>query len=49
MVWFHILWTTLLFGVFVGIVTWAWNGRQKTRFSEAERIPLEDDINPTNR
>jgi cytochrome c oxidase cbb3-type subunit IV len=35
--------TLLCFLIFVGIVTWAWSGRQRTRFAEAARLPLEDD------
>ncbi len=42
---FHIVWTVLLFGAFIGIVLWAWNARQKDRFQEAANIPLnEDDV-----
>ncbi|HMN21869.1 MAG TPA: cbb3-type cytochrome c oxidase subunit 3 [Ottowia sp.] len=29
--------------VFLGIVAWAWSGRNKTRFDEAARLPFEQD------
>jgi cytochrome c oxidase cbb3-type subunit 4 len=29
---------------FVGIVVWAWSRRAKSAFSEAERIPFEEDL-----
>lgn len=35
--------TVLAFVTFVGIVAWAWSGRQKTAFEEAARLPLEED------
>ena len=44
MIWFHIFWTATLLGVFLAIVFWAWNSRQKSRFSDAARIPLDDNI-----
>ena len=28
---------------FVGIVIWAWSGRNKARFEEAARLPFEQD------
>ncbi len=28
---------------FIGIVVWAWSGRNKARFDEAARLPLEED------
>jgi cytochrome c oxidase cbb3-type subunit 4 len=28
---------------FVGIVFWAWSKRNKERFDEAARLPLQDD------
>lgn len=28
---------------FIGIVLWAWSGRNKARFDEAARLPLEED------
>jgi len=43
MIWIHIAWTTVLLATFIAIVLWAWSGKQKGRFREAERIPLEDD------
>ena len=35
--------TLFSFVAFVGIVAWAWSGRRRGEFSEASRIPLEDD------
>jgi cytochrome c oxidase cbb3-type subunit 4 len=29
---------------FVGVVWWAWSGRQKHKFDEAARMPLEEDL-----
>ena len=29
---------------FVGIVVWAWSRRAKADFTEAERIPFEEDL-----
>ena len=28
---------------FVGIVVWAWSGRNRARFEEAARLPFEQD------
>ena len=28
--------------VFIGIVLWAWSGRQRKRFEEAARLPFEE-------
>ena len=35
--------TVVCFVLFVGIVVWAWSSGQRERFSEAARIPLEED------
>jgi cytochrome c oxidase cbb3-type subunit 4 len=43
------LMTLVMFCVFVAIVGWAWSGRQRGRFAEAARIPLEDERAPTTR
>jgi cytochrome c oxidase cbb3-type subunit 4 len=40
---FQIIWTLLAFGIFVGIVIWAYSSRQKDRFDEAAKLPLDDD------
>lgn len=40
---FHIVWTVALLIAFIGIVYWAYSSRQKDRFSEAARLPLDDD------
>jgi cytochrome c oxidase cbb3-type subunit 4 len=39
----QIIWTVVAFAVFVGIVIWAYSSKQKQRFSEAARLPLDDD------
>ncbi|HEY9066143.1 MAG TPA: cbb3-type cytochrome c oxidase subunit 3 [Burkholderiaceae bacterium] len=33
----------LLFLIFGGIVSWAWSGRNRARFDEAQRLPFRDD------
>jgi len=35
--------TVLALLAFVGVVWWAWSGRQKQKFDQAARMPLEDD------
>lgn len=35
--------TSLSFLVFIGIVTWAYSSRQKSRFEEAANLPFADD------
>ena len=35
--------TAVLLAVFVGIVIWAWSGKQRDRFESAARIPLNDE------
>jgi cytochrome c oxidase cbb3-type subunit 4 len=39
----HTIWTVLLLLIFIGIVLWAWNRRQKARFDRAARSILEDE------
>jgi cytochrome c oxidase cbb3-type subunit 4 len=34
--------TVVSFSVFVGIVVWAWSGRQRDSFKEAANIPFAD-------
>ena len=34
--------TVAAFCLFVGIVLWAWSGRNRDRFEEAARLPLDD-------
>lgn len=43
---FRILVTLVSFAVFIGIVAWAWSRRNRSRFDEAARLPLEDDAPP---
>ncbi len=40
---FQVVWTLLAFAIFVGIVAWAFGRKQKSRFDEAARLPLDDD------
>ena len=35
--------TVVTFIVFVGIVVWAWSGRNRARFEEAAQLPFEQD------
>ena len=42
----RLLITLLSFAVFVGIVAWAWNGRQRARFEEAANLPFLDNDLP---
>lgn len=37
------IWTVIVFVLFVGIILWAWNGKNKAAFDEAARIPMDDD------
>lgn len=34
--------TLLVFVTFIGIVYWAWSGRQQARFDEAAQLPFRD-------
>ncbi|MBU3694285.1 MAG: CcoQ/FixQ family Cbb3-type cytochrome c oxidase assembly chaperone [Rhodocyclaceae bacterium] len=40
------LFTVLAFVSFVGIVWWAWSSGREEAFSEAARIPMDDDDRP---
>lgn len=43
------IWTVVVAILFIGIVIWAWSGRNKAKFEEASRIPFnEDDDNGDN-
>jgi len=35
--------TAVLLIAFIGLVIWAWSPRQKRRWEESARLPLEDD------
>ena len=37
------VWTVIVTILFTGIAAWAWSGKNKARFEEAARIPLDDD------
>lgn len=39
----RVLITVISFLCFVGIVVWAYSGRQKSRFEEAANLPFADD------
>jgi cytochrome c oxidase cbb3-type subunit 4 len=39
----HTIWTVLLLLIFIGIVAWAWNSRQKARFDRAARSVLDEE------
>ena len=45
---FHSLWTIAVLAIFIGIIIWAFSKGRKTAFDEAARLPLEDDVLPTN-
>ena len=34
--------------LFVGIVIWAWSGKNKENFKAAAQIPLEDELDASN-
>ena len=40
------LFTVLLLAIFLGIVLWAWSGRNRRRFDEAALLPFADDEHP---
>jgi cytochrome c oxidase cbb3-type subunit 4 len=44
----HSVWTVVVLVLFVGIVVWAWSGKQKRRFDEAANIPFDDDTLPAD-
>jgi cytochrome c oxidase cbb3-type subunit 4 len=35
--------TVLTFAVFIGILIWAWSGRNKARFEAAAQLPFADE------
>jgi cytochrome c oxidase cbb3-type subunit 4 len=39
----RIIATVISFATFVGIVFWAWSGRNAAPFEEAARLPFEQD------
>ncbi len=40
---FHILWTVILFVLFIAIVFWAWSGKRKIEFDELSNLPLDEE------
>lgn len=41
---FHSIWTLVVMVIFIGIVFWAWSDKRQSRFEEAARLPLQDDL-----
>ena len=35
--------TASLLAAFLGIAVWAWSGRNRARFAQAARLPIDDD------
>jgi cytochrome c oxidase cbb3-type subunit 4 len=45
----HAIWTVVLMVLFIGIVVWAWSGKNKARFDAAAQLPFDEDpAVPTN-
>ena len=44
----QIIGTVLSFVVFLGILAWAYSGRQASRFVRDAQIPFEEDVPPTD-
>ena len=42
------LMTLVMFAVFLGIVVWAWSGKQRDRFEAASQLPLEEELKLTD-
>jgi len=42
------LMTLVMFAVFVGIVVWAWSGKQRERFEAASQLPLDEELKLTD-
>ncbi|VAW72100.1 hypothetical protein MNBD_GAMMA12-3055 [hydrothermal vent metagenome] len=45
---FHIVWTVLLFIIFVGIIYWAFSKSSVDRFKAAEQLPFDDEQQAEN-
>jgi len=45
------IWTVIVFVLFIGIVLWVWNSRNKDKYEEAANIPFneEDDDEPVHK
>lgn len=41
------VWTIVVMVLFIGIVLWAYSKRRKGDFEEASRLPLDDELTPT--
>lgn len=42
MEWIRNVMTVAAFVTFLGILAWAWSGRNRARFEEASRLPFDD-------
>jgi len=38
----HIIWTVMVFVIFLGIIGWAWSSKNKQAFDEAAKLPFDD-------
>jgi len=36
------IWTVVVAVMFIGIVLWVWNGRNKAKYEQAARIPFNE-------
>ncbi len=45
---FHIVWTVLLFIIFIGIIYWAFSKSSVDRFKAAEQLPFDDEQRADN-
>jgi cytochrome c oxidase cbb3-type subunit 4 len=46
----HAIWTIVVMVLFIGIVFWAWSGKNKARFDAAAQLPFDEDhVVPTNK
>ena len=39
----HAIWTIVLMVLFIGIVVWAWSGKNKARFDAAAQLPFDEE------
>lgn len=37
------IWTVVVFVIFVGIVLWAWSGKNKSAFDDAAQLPFDEE------
>jgi cytochrome c oxidase cbb3-type subunit 4 len=48
MSWFHSVWTSVALAAFIAIVVWAYSRKRHESFSEAARLPLDDEDRPSD-